>query len=63
MAEIDALTRLQKFVDQFETQQEAATALGIKPSYLSDLVHMRRDISDNILKKLGLRRQIVQDRA
>lgn len=58
--EINPLDRLHKFVDRFPTQKDAADALGIKPAYLSDLVNMRRDLSPNILAKLGLRRTVVQ---
>lgn len=59
-AEINALDRLHRFVEKYPTQKEAAKALGIKPAYLSDLVNMRRDLSDTILIKLGLRRMVVQ---
>jgi plasmid maintenance system antidote protein VapI len=58
--ELNALDALQAFVDQFETQAKAAAALDIQPSYMNDLIHCRRDISDNILKKLGLKRVVVK---
>lgn len=58
-AEINALDRLHKFVEKYPTQKDAAKALGIKPAYLSDLVNMRRDLSDTILTKLGLKRAVV----
>jgi len=57
--EVDALSRLHKFVAKYPTQKDAAEALGIKPAYLSDLVNMRRDISERILSKLGLKRAVV----
>jgi plasmid maintenance system antidote protein VapI len=60
--EVSGLQKLQAFVAKFPTQKAAAEALGIKPAYLSDLVNMRRDLSDNILAKLRLKRVIVQDR-
>lgn len=60
MAEINALDRLRKFVDAHPTQKDAAVALGIKPSYLSELLHMRRDITTGILTKLGLKRVVVK---
>lgn len=62
MAEINALDRLHQFVKKYPTQKEAAVALKITPSYLSDLVHARRDLTDGILAKLGLKRTVVQDR-
>jgi plasmid maintenance system antidote protein VapI len=60
--EIDALERLQKFVKRHPTQKDAAAALGITPAYLSDLVNMRRELSNTILAKLGLKRTVVQSR-
>lgn len=61
-AEINALDRLHKFVEKYPTQKEAATALGISPAYLNDLVNMRRDLSSKMLARLGLKRAVVQDR-
>ncbi len=58
--EVNALDRLHKFVAKHGTQKAAAAALGITPAYLSDLVNMRRDLSDTILAKLGLRKAVVQ---
>ena len=60
MGEIDALKRLHAFVAKFPTQKAAAVALGITPAYLSDLVNMRRDLSEPMLAKLGLKRAVVQ---
>lgn len=57
--EVNALDRLHKFVAKYPTQKAAADALGIKPAYLSDLVNVRRDLSEKILKKLGLKRAVV----
>jgi plasmid maintenance system antidote protein VapI len=58
--EIDALDRLHRFVEQHGTQKAAAKALKITPAYLSDLINMRRDLSKQMLEKLGLRRTVVQ---
>ena len=58
--EVDAHGHLLKFVDQFETQKVAAKALGVTPAYLSDLVNGRRDLSEKILRKLGLKRAVVK---
>lgn len=61
--ELDALTELQRFVDRFDTQAAAAAALEIQPSYMNDLIHCRRDIGENILRKLGLKRIVVKQTA
>lgn len=58
--EIHALERLQKFVARYPNQREAAEALGISQPYLSDLMNSRRDLSDQMLLKLGLKRVVVQ---
>ncbi len=55
-AEIDALDRLHRFVERYPNKKAAADALGITPPYLNDLINMRRDISDQMLEKLGLKR-------
>jgi len=59
-AEIDAYAVLLRFVGEHKRQADAAMALGVTASYLSDLVNKRRDISDSILSKLGLRRAVVK---
>ena len=51
---------LQRIVNERGSQAAAARHLGIAPSYLGDLLRGRRRISDRILKKLGLRRIVVQ---
>lgn len=58
-AEINALDRLHKFVEKYKTQKDAAAALEITPAYLNDLINSRRDLSDNMLVKLGLKRVVV----
>ena len=58
--EVNAHGELLKFVGHFDTQKDAAKALGVTPAYLSDLVNVRRDLSENILKKLGLKRAVVR---
>lgn len=59
--ELNAHDALIAFRDKFKTQGEAAEALEITPAYLSDLLNHRRDISDNILARLGLRRIVVKE--
>ncbi len=60
--DINALERLQAFVDEVGMQRSAAVKLGITPQYLSDLLNGRRSFSERILLKLGLRRAIVESR-
>lgn len=58
--ERDPLAELKRIVATHETQAAAADALEISESYLSDLLAARRDFSDKMLEKLGLRRAIVR---
>lgn len=62
MQEVNPTQQLHKFAARFPTQQAAAAALGISGPYLSDLLQGRRDVSDAILAKLGLRRIVVRIR-
>ena len=57
---MDVIQELEKQVRRAGTQKDAATALGISPQYLNDLLQGRRDASDNILEKLGLKRVVVK---
>lgn len=47
---------LRKFVEQFDTQQEAAEKLSVSPQFLSEMLRGTRPISDIVLPHLGLRR-------
>lgn len=60
MKELDPLATLKTFVAGHPNQRTAAAALGITQSYLSDLVNGRRDLSDQLLAQLGLRRIVVK---
>lgn len=51
---------LNAFVTRHGTQRKAADALGITQGYLSDLLHNKRDITDTVLAKLGLRKAVVK---
>ncbi len=53
---MNPITVLQKLVDRLGSQKAAAAQLGISQPYLSDLLHGRRDVSDQMLVRLGLRR-------
>jgi plasmid maintenance system antidote protein VapI len=57
--EIDPIVALESFIKKHKTAKAAAEELGISSGYLSEIVNGRRDFSDAILEKLGLRRIIV----
>lgn len=59
MKEIDPLKTLRAFVEKHKTQAAAAEALGVSRPYLSDIINGRRDFSDPVLERLGLRRVVV----
>ena len=59
MKPINPTAALNDFAERFVTNVDAAKELGITPQYLSDLRHGRRDVTNTILKKLGLRRIVV----
>jgi plasmid maintenance system antidote protein VapI len=59
MKEIDPRKALDAFVAKHKTQAAAAEVLGVSRPYLSDIINGRRDFSDQILEKLGLRRVVV----
>ena len=57
--EIDPLVVLKKIVSQHGSQAAAAAALGVSPQFLGDLLHGRRDCSQKVLERMGLRRTVV----
>lgn len=54
-----AIAKLKALVKQHSSQQAAAEALGITPQYFGDLLRGRRECSEKVLAKLGLRRIVV----
>ncbi len=54
--------QMERLVSELGSQAAAAAALGIGPSYFSDLLRGRRNVSDSMLRKLGLRRIVVRGR-
>ena len=52
--------QMERLVSQLGSQVAAAAALGIGPSYFCDLLRGRRNVSDAVLRKLGLRRIVVR---
>ncbi len=57
---VDPIETLRAFVANYPTQRQAAAALGISPVYLSDILNERRDFSNTVLEKLGLKRIVVK---
>ena len=52
--------QMERLVSDLGSQAAAAAALGIGPSYFGDLLRGRRNVSDAVLRKLGLRRIVVR---
>ena len=52
--------QMERLVSQLGSQAAAAAARGIGPSYFGDLLRGRRNVSDAVLRKLGLRRIVVR---
>ena len=57
--EVNAVLRLQEFVEQHGTQKAAAKELGLSEASLSLMIHGLRGISVATLAKLGLRRTVI----
>ena len=62
MAQADPLAALIAFVKLHGTQKDAAHALGIGASYLSDLLNGNRKLPEWLLDKLGYETVIVKQR-
>lgn len=60
MKATEPLDALRQYVERYPTQQDAAAALEIHPSYLSALLKGRQGFSESILDKLGLKRVVVK---
>ncbi len=60
MKPVDPVETLRAFVATHPTQRQAAAALGISATYLGDILNERRDVSDTVLAKLGLKRIVVK---
>ena len=56
---VNPADRLEALVSKHRNQTRASVALQVSESYFSDLIRGRRACSDRILKKLKLRRVIV----
>ena len=49
------ITELKARVATYQTQNEAARALGVSSGYLSDLMNGKRGFGNKMLKALGIR--------
>ena len=58
MTEREALAVLRKIVARYPSQTAAAASLKLTKQYLHDILHGRRKLSDRVLAKLGLARDV-----
>lgn len=63
MADVNPHKALAAIVAQYQTQQDAARALLMSPSYLSELLRGQRPFTPAVLGKLGLRRVVRYQKA
>jgi len=56
MNEAKLLELIKRFVEKHETQRAAASALGISPQYLSDILSARRPPTDSVLAAIRIER-------
>jgi len=56
----DPLAILRDMAKKAGSQQKLADKLGCKPAYLSDVINQRRNVTDKMLSKIGLRRIVVR---
>ncbi len=59
MKSINPRRHLAAFVSLHKTQTAAAVALGVSPSYLSDLLSGRRAVTLALMARLGLKQIVV----
>ena len=57
---VDPLAILHGMVKTLGGQKQLADKLGYKPPYVSDILHGRRNVTDGLLAKIGLKRVIVR---
>lgn len=55
----DAMRILKAFVAEHSSMSAAARALGVSPSFLSEVLREDTPISDKVLKGLGLAREVI----
>jgi plasmid maintenance system antidote protein VapI len=52
------ISKLYELHDSWKTWKAVARQLNVSPSYLSDIVNGRREVSAQLAKKLGCRRRV-----
>lgn len=57
---VNPTDELLKVIKKHGSQTAAAKALGISDAYLSDMANGRRDLSDAMLEKLGMKRVVIK---
>ena len=57
---VDPLVVLHSMAKELGGQKQLADKLGYKPPYISDILNGRRDVTDKMLAKIGLRRVVVR---
>lgn len=57
---VDPVEALRVLVAKHGSQTAAAAALGISVPYINDMLHGKRNVSDEMLDKLGLKRVVVE---
>lgn len=51
----DVVKLLERLCQKLGSQKALAEKLGVSPSYISDVLSGRRDISESLARKLGLK--------
>jgi helix-turn-helix protein len=54
-----AIEELKRLVTEKGSKKAAAEALDIHPSYLGEILNGTRDLSDNVLEKIGYEKVVV----
>lgn len=58
----ELLSKIDSLVEKHGSQKALAQHLGISQQYLNDVVRLRRDPSEKLLKSLGLKKVISYER-
>lgn len=58
--DIDPVAVLRSMTEELGGQVNVAKQLGISQVYVSDLLNRRRDFSDQMLDRIGLRRTVIK---
>lgn len=58
--EVNPVGALQAFIGMYESQREAADALGVTGAFLSHMLAGKSPVSPKVLARLGLKRVVVK---